>query len=65
MTEICIPWKGYHSNTWWNEICARIVDKFGLPGGKYTTEVSQNEMKFFFKDEREALLCKIMISEDL
>lgn len=65
MTEICIPWKGYQSNTWWNEICARIVDKFGLPGGKYTTEVSENEMKFFFKDEREALLCKIMISDQI
>ena len=64
MTEICVPWKS-QSTVWWNEICARIVDKFGLPGGKYTTEVSENEMKFFFRDEREALLCKIMISEEL
>ncbi len=64
MTEICVPWKS-QSAIWWNEICARIVDKFGLPGGKYTTEVSENEMKFFFRDEREALLCKIMISEEL
>lgn len=65
MTEVRVPWQSYQSNYWWNEVCARVVDHFGLPGQKYTTEVSENELKFFFKDEREALLCKIMISETL
>jgi len=64
MTEICVPWKN-QSNTWWNETCARIIEHFGLPGDKYTTEISSDEMKFFFSDEREAFLCKIMISEEL
>lgn len=64
MTEIRVPWKN-QSNVWWNETCARILERFGLPGDKYTTEVSENDMKFFFNDEREALLCKIMISEEL
>lgn len=64
MTEICVLWKG-QSNTYWNEICANIVDHFGLPGGKYTTEVNENFMKFFFNDERDALLCKIMISDQI
>jgi hypothetical protein len=64
MTEIYIPWAN-QNNGWWNETCARIVDHFGLPGGKYTTEVSEHSMKFFFKDERDALLCKILISEEL
>jgi hypothetical protein len=62
MTEICVPWKN-QNNVWWNETCANIIEHFGLPGGKYTTEVSSNEMKFFFKDDREALMCKILISE--
>jgi hypothetical protein len=62
MTEICVPWQS-QSNVWWNETCANIIEHFGLPGGKYTTEVSSNEMKFFFKDDREALMCKILISE--
>lgn len=62
--EICVPWNG-QSTIWWNETCARIVDHFGLPGDKYTTEVSEDNMKFFFNDEREALLCKIMISDQL
>ncbi len=64
MTEICIPWKN-QSNVFWNETCAKIIEHFGLPGDKYTTEVSANEMKFFFKNDREALLCKIMISEEI
>jgi hypothetical protein len=64
MIEISVPWKS-QSDVWWNETCARIIEHFGLPGGKYTTEVSVNEMKFFFKDEKEALMCKIMISEEM
>jgi hypothetical protein len=62
--QICVPWDG-QSTMWWNEICARIIEHFGLPGDKYTTEVSEDNMKFFFNDEREALLCKIMISDQL
>ncbi len=64
MTEISISWKN-QGNTWWNEICANIVEHFGLPGDRYTTEVSADEMKFFFKDEREALLCRILISDQI
>ncbi len=64
MTEIRVPWKN-QSNVWWNETCARIMEHFGLPGNRYTTEISSDEMKFFFIDEKEALLCKIMISEEL
>jgi hypothetical protein len=62
--EIHVAWDR-QSNVWWNEICARIVDRFGLPGDKYTTKVSEDSMKFFFTDEREALLCRIMISDQL
>jgi hypothetical protein len=64
VTEINIPWKG-QNNVFWNETCAKIVEHFGLPGDRYTTEVSEEEMKFFFKDDREAFLCKIMISEQI
>jgi len=64
MTEISVPWKS-QSDVWWNETCAKIIEHFGLPGGKYTTEVNVNEMKFFFKNEKEAFLCRIMISEEL
>jgi hypothetical protein len=62
MTEIRVPWES-QSNVWWNETCANIIEHFGLPGGKYTTEVSADDMRFFFTDERDALMCRILISE--
>ena len=39
--------------------------KFGLPGGKYSTEVCADWMSFKFLDEKDAFLCKIMLSEHL
>ena len=63
MNVIQIPWESHQSNTWWNEICANVVEKFGLPGDKYTTEVSQDSMKFFFHDEKDALMCRLLVSE--
>lgn len=62
MTEIRVPWES-QSNVWWNETCANIIEHFGLPGEKYTTEISADDMKFFFTDDRDALMCKILISE--
>ncbi len=64
MVRITVPWQS-QSNHWWNQTCADIVEHFGLPGGKYVTEVSSECMHFDFKDERDALLCKIMISEKI
>jgi hypothetical protein len=62
MTEIRVPWES-QSNVWWNETCAKILEHFGLPGDKYTTEISADDMRFFFTDERDALMCRILISE--
>jgi hypothetical protein len=62
MSEIRVPWES-QSNVWWNETCANIIEHFGLPGGKYTTEISADDMRFFFTDERDALMCRILISE--
>lgn len=66
MNEVCIRWRNKKQDSlWWNELCARIVEHFGLPGGKYTTSVTENDMKFNFTDSRDALMCKIMLSDDL
>ena len=64
MTKISVPWKN-QNNIQWNEICANIVEHFGLPGSRYTTEVSAEEMVFFFNNEKDALMCQIMISDDI
>jgi hypothetical protein len=64
MVRVAVPWQS-QSNHWWNETCAQVVEHFGLPGGKYVTEVSSECMHFDFQDERDALLCKIMISDKI
>lgn len=62
MVRITVPWER-QPNIWWNETCAQIVEHFGLPGGKYVTEVSSECMHFDFQNENDALLCQIMISD--
>lgn len=64
MTKISVPWEN-RPNKWWNETCASIVEHFGLPGDRYTTEISAEEMLFFFKDEKDALMCRLLVSEDI
>lgn len=64
MTKISVPWKN-QSDTWWNETCANIIEHFGLPGNRYTTEISTEEMLFFFNNEKDALMCMLLISEEI
>ena len=64
MTRITVPWKN-QSNTWWNETCANILEHFGLPGDRYVTEITADHMHFDFTDDRDALMCKIMISDKI
>jgi len=39
----------------WNETCAWAIEKFGLPGDKYETHVTEDYMDFYFKNERDAI----------
>lgn len=47
----------------WNEICAQVVEQFGMPGNRYITEVGLLEMSFIFKDPQDLLLFKLKWSE--
>ena len=64
MTRITVPWKN-QSNTWWNETCAKILEHFGLPGDRYVTEITADHMHFDFNDDKDALMCRIMISDKI
>ena len=64
MNVITIPWRN-QGDVWWNGTCASVLEHFGLPGDRYTTEVSEECMKFFFKNEHDALMCKILVSHTL
>jgi hypothetical protein len=59
---ITVPWEN-QSNIWWNDICAKIIEHFGLPGDRYTSHPTENNMKFIFHDDRDGLMCKLLVSE--
>jgi hypothetical protein len=62
---VAMPWKSTQTETYWNESCADVVEVFGLPGGKYTTQVNPDLMIFYFKSEKDAALCRILLSEKI
>jgi hypothetical protein len=64
MTRITVPWKN-QTNTWWNETCVNILEHFGLPGDRYITEITADHMHFDFNDDKDALMCRIMISDKI
>ena len=46
----------YHYTGRWNEILARCVEVFGLPGDRYITAANVDFMDFKFSDEQDRLL---------
>jgi len=61
-----IPWSPkIDSLPAWNEATASIVEHFGLPGDKYTTELTSDYMNFNFYNDNEGLMCKILVSDYL
>lgn len=59
---INIPWTS-QSDLWWNDMCADVFEVFGLPGGRYESEPSTECLKFYFKNEKDFLLCQILVSD--
>ena len=43
----------------WNEICARAVEMFGLPGDRFSTSVCSEYMDFIFKNNKDAMIFAI------
>jgi hypothetical protein len=59
-----LPWTG-QSGAWWNEACADIMEVFGLPGDRFTSHPTADYMDFYFKSEKDAKLCRILVSEKI
>ena len=60
--KILVPWDT-QSNKWWNDVCADIITHFGLPGDRYNTHVTEDCMKFVFHNDKDALMCRILVSD--
>ena len=49
----------------WNELCADVVEVFGLPGNRFISRPTVDYMDFHFKSKKDADLCRIILSEKL
>lgn len=54
--EVKIPWETLSRPTPWNEVCAWAIEEFGLPGDRYVTHPSPDEMTYLFRDRDDAVL---------
>ena len=64
MVTVHVPWNPKaDSIPIWDEITISIIERFGLPGDKYTTELTDSYMNFVFNDEREGLVCQLLVSD--
>lgn len=61
---VSLPWCG-QKEYWWNEVCADVLEVFGLPGDRFTSHPKIDQMDFHFKSQRDADLCRILISEKI
>jgi len=62
---VVMPWENGQTETYWNESCADVLEIFGLPGGRYTTQVNPDLMIFNFTSKKDAELCRILLSEKI
>ena len=59
-STVRILWSREYDNAYkWNEVCARAVEMFGLPGDRFETHAHINHMDFVFKSNKDALMFAI------
>jgi len=59
-STVRIPWSREYDNEYkWNEVCARAIEMFGLPGDRFQTTANVNYMDFTFVSNKDALLFAI------
>jgi hypothetical protein len=60
-TTVRIPWKDpSDSRLIWTEVCAWIVENFGLPGDRFEATISKHCLEFRFTEEKDAMLMVLM-----
>lgn len=60
---VSLPWRANNEAPPWNEVCADIIEVFGLPGQRFMTHATPNSLTFYFKSDHDALLCGVLISD--
>lgn len=58
--RVKIPFKGINAQlNNWNECCAIAIEKFGLPGDKYSCTFTEEYIEFWFLEEKDAMLFEL------
>ena len=66
MYRVKISWKiGQDTTAWWDKACAWVVEEFGLPGGRYKTEITEDHMVFDFNDRDDAMIMILRWGNDV
>lgn len=58
-THIRITWEDIHHRdnfAPWNEICARTIEQFGMPGDRWMSSITVDHMDWIFKEEQDAVM---------
>ena len=63
--HIRINWHKEQGAPWWNDTCAMVLSVFGLPGQRFIYHPFEDYMEFLFKSEKDATMCRILLSERL
>jgi hypothetical protein len=60
-STVRISWVPRDDNeTYWNEVCAWAIERFGLPGDRFQTHANINYMDFIFTSNKDALVMALM-----
>ena len=62
---IRVNWQSESGAVWWNETCAMVLEVFGLPGHRFVYHPFENYMEFLFASEKDAIMCKLLLSDRL
>jgi hypothetical protein len=65
LKNVCVKWDDKQTGFWWNETCSLVLEHFGLPGERYTSHPTENEMLFKFFNSYDATMCRLLLSERL
>jgi hypothetical protein len=60
--DIKITWV-YQDKIWWDTVCVKVIEAFGTPGKKYITSVCENHLIFKFHSDKDATMCRLLLSE--
>ena len=59
-----VQWgRGADTMEYWDQLSIASIELFGLPGDRFITDISADEMTWFFKNQQDALLFKLKFSE--